>query len=63
MKTLLVLCLVLSSLSEVKSDEDAKNPLTILDYGDVAEITWYGWFVIIYSFLVVVVIGSAVFLP
>ena len=42
---------------------ETMNPLTIASYGSFDEVTWYGWFVIIYSLFVVVIIGSAVFMP
>lgn len=55
--------LILMCFNNVRSEEIPQNPLSIIDYGDISEISWYGWFVIIYSFFVVVIIGSAVFLP
>ena len=63
MKAYFLVVLILVCLIKVRSQEIPQNPLSIIDYGEISEISWYGWFVIIYSFFVVVIIGSAVFLP
>ena len=62
------LALVLLFLLHITQAQDSsadkfQNPLSVLNYGDIGEISWYGWFVIVYSFFVVVIVGSAIFLP
>jgi hypothetical protein len=50
-------------IEEDRNENIIRNPLSVLNYGDINDISWYGWFVIIYSFFVVIIVGSAMFLP
>jgi hypothetical protein len=65
MKCIFPLFLLLSLFLVSSSDPDPifQNPISVFDYGDISLLSWYGWFVIIYSFFVVIIVGSAVFLP
>jgi hypothetical protein len=59
-----VICILLQMVLNVaEEDFETRNPLTITDYGNFEEISWYGWVVIVYSLFVVVIIGSAIFFP
>lgn len=58
--------LAVTLISHVASEDkeiQIKNPLTIVNYGEISDLTWYSWFVIIYSFFVVLIVGAALFFP
>ena len=62
---LIIVLVVAQKLKAERSDPASpiRNPWSVLDYGDINNISWYGWFVIIYSLFVVIIVGSAIFLP
>ena len=60
---LAVFLFMLANADDTTNQPVNYNPLSVLDYGDIDGISWYGWFVIVYSFFVVIIVGSAIFLP